>query len=114
MIPKISVRPAASMNSSSPYCTLLRSWIRKLARSIRRGSAKACCWWVSRNAGDKKMGGATSHCCSLQGSAHLAAGAGIGQRLGGHADHLVFLVLDDAQVHVLHRVVRFAHRPLAA
>src|SRR5687768_15553383 len=37
MIPKISVRPAASMNSSRPYCTLLSSWSRKLEKSMGAG-----------------------------------------------------------------------------
>src|SRR5438105_3110034 len=83
MIPKISVRPAASMNSSSPYWTLFSSWIRKLEMS-------------------------------RAGSRHPAAGAGIGQGLGGDADHLVLAVLDAAQVDVLDRVVRLAHGPLAA
>ena len=27
------IKPAASMNSSSPYCTLLSNWIRKVAKS---------------------------------------------------------------------------------
>src|SRR4051794_31267869 len=39
MMPKISVRPAASMNSSRPYCTLFRSWIRKFAMSMVSAAA---------------------------------------------------------------------------
>ena len=35
MMPKISVRPLATRNSSSPYWTAFRHWIRKVARSIR-------------------------------------------------------------------------------
>jgi hypothetical protein len=34
MMPKISVRPLATRNSSSPYWTALRHWIRKVAKSI--------------------------------------------------------------------------------
>src|ERR1043165_993571 len=102
MMPKISVRPAASMNSSSPYCTLFRSWIRKLAKSMR-------------SIAGKKMGGRANLPCAFRaGSAELAAGAGVGQGPGGDADHLVFLVLDAAQLDVLHRVVGLAHSPLAA
>src|SRR5690606_42026512 len=98
MIPKIRVRPAASMTSSSPYCTLFSSWIRKLAKSI------------DGERSPKKWEAETSH---LRGAAcastHPATGAGIRQRLGGDADHLVVLVLDAAQVHVLHRIVGLAH-----
>ena len=46
MIPKISVSPEATRNSSRPYCTLLRHWMRKVVRSMgqsrqpRAGSAR--------------------------------------------------------------------------
>src|SRR4051812_43255043 len=33
MIPKISVNPLATRNSSRPYCTAFRHWTRKVARS---------------------------------------------------------------------------------
>src|SRR5687767_4286064 len=103
MIPKIRVRPAASMNSSRPYWTLFSSWMRKLAKSIQDGVEEP-----------KKWEAETSHSCARRASGHLAASAGVGQRLRGNPDHLVVLVLDAAQVDVLHRVVGRAHRPLAA
>jgi hypothetical protein len=34
MIPKISVSPEATRNSSSPYCSEFRHWMRKVAKSI--------------------------------------------------------------------------------
>src|SRR5687767_13818547 len=107
MIPKIRVRPAASMNSSSPYWTLLSSWIRKLAKSIGRIQAAPV-------RGQKNGRPKPPTCEARRASTHPAAGAGIGQRLGGDADHLVVLVLHAAQVDVLHRVVGLGHGPLAA
>src|SRR5438067_2237419 len=103
MIPKIRVRPAASMNSRSPYWTLFRSWIRKLAKSMRAGAGK-------------KMGGVNLPRESRRAASgvHLAAGARVGQCLGRDAEDLVLALFHAAQVDVLHRVVRLAHRPLAA
>src|SRR6218665_1061353 len=114
MTPKISVRPAASMNSTRPYCTLLSNWIRKVAKSMAEGVE-----------GTLSTGAADAACpaCALRpgtrvadfGSlAHPAPGATVGLGLGGHADHLVFHVLDPAQINVLHRVVGAAHGPSAA
>jgi len=37
MMPKISVSPLATRNSSSPYWTAFRHWIRKVTRSIGDG-----------------------------------------------------------------------------
>src|SRR4051794_7110787 len=101
MMPKISVSPAASMNSSRPYCTPLSNWMRKLAMSISLSRVR-----------NKKMGGRDLPLWRDEPSAHLAAGTRIGQSLRGHPDHLVFLVFDHAQVDVLYRVVRLAHGPL--
>src|SRR6188768_3575985 len=39
MMPKISVSPDASRNSSRPYWTALRHWTRKVARSMKRRRA---------------------------------------------------------------------------
>ena len=48
-------------------------------------------------------------------AAHLAAvGGRVVERRRRHAGHLVLLARHLAQVHVLHRVVRLRHRPLAA
>ena len=34
MMPKISVRPLATRNSSRPYCTPFNTWINKIHKSI--------------------------------------------------------------------------------
>ena len=39
MMPNTSVRPLATRNSSSPYCTPFSSWIRKVPKSIKVGPA---------------------------------------------------------------------------
>src|SRR5450631_4877572 len=80
MMPKMSVSPEATRNSSNPYWSALRHWTRKVAMSI--------------------AGGGRGHR-----SSHAAAGAGIGERLRRDADHLVLLADHLAQVHVLHRIV---------
>ncbi len=36
MMPKISVSPLATRNSSSPYWTLLSSWMRKKYEAVHR------------------------------------------------------------------------------
>src|ERR1700682_5806486 len=79
MMPKMSVNPEATRNSSNPYWNALRHWTRKVATS---------------------MGALRGHRLS-----HAAAGAGIGERFHRDADHLVLLADHLAQVHVLHRVV---------
>src|SRR5512142_3326235 len=83
MIPKISVSPDATRNSSKPYWTAFRHWTRKVPKSTAR-------------------------------ALHPAAACRGGQALDGDAHHLVLLAVDLAQVDVLHRVVRFAHREGAA
>src|SRR5579864_7064069 len=45
---------------------------------------------------------------------HLAASRGIGQRLYGDADEAVLEPLNPAQIDVLHRIMRFRQRELAA
>src|SRR5688500_4544459 len=82
MIPKIRVSPLATRNSSSPYCTEFRHWMRKVARSMGEGAQVA-----------------------IGGLLHPAAAARIGKRLGGDAHVLVLLAADLAQVDVLYRVV---------
>src|SRR5258706_16065645 len=79
MMPKMSVNPEATRNSSNPYWTALRHWTRNVATSMRgrRGRARS----------------------------HLAAAARVGERPGGDADHLVLLADHFPQVDVLHRVV---------
>src|SRR5574337_1480144 len=106
MMPKISVRPAASMNSSRPYCTLLSSWIRKFATSM--GVT------VGQSGQKKRWIAPPSFAAWSRLSGQLAAGAGGGQRLRGDADHHVVAFLHLAQVDILYRVVRLAHGPLAA
>src|SRR5258706_13139163 len=83
MIPKMSVNPEATRNSSNPYWTALRHWTRNVATSMRGRRGRAC--------------------------SHLAAAARVGERLGGDADHLVLLADHLPQVDVLHRVVARAH-----
>src|SRR5256885_2733874 len=85
MIPKISVSPDATRNSSSPYCSAFRHWMRKVAMSM--GSLSA---------------------------ARLAAAGRIVQCLAGHTDPLVLLALHLAQVDVLHRVVSLGQGERAA
>src|SRR5258708_21414278 len=79
MMPKMSVNPEATRNSSNPYWTALRHWTRNVATSMRGCRGRAC--------------------------SHLAAAARVGERLGGDADHLVLLADHLPQVDVLHRVV---------
>src|SRR5258706_6242407 len=79
MMPKMSVNPEATRNSSNPYWRALRHWTRNVATSMRGRRGRA--------------------------SSHLAAAARVGERLGGDADHLVLLADHLAQVDVLHRIV---------
>src|SRR5512145_2984918 len=95
MLPKISVSPLATRNSSSPYWTAFRHWIRKVGKSIgvpnvnQRGVAPLR-------------------------SARGCAPGRVGERLDCHLDDLVLLAFDLAQVDVLHRVVRPGHRERTA
>src|SRR5258706_14196977 len=86
MMPKISVRPDASRNSSSPYCTAFRHWTRKVAISTAGSGAQRPV------------------------RSELAAAGRVGERLHRHADLLVLLAVDPAQVDVLHRVVGLRQR----
>src|SRR6058998_3022357 len=114
MMPKIRVSPAASMNSSSPYCTLFRSWMRKLAKSMEAGRCgrASSCHAGPDPASMRRPRGSRAEPGMVSGE--LAARARIGQRLGGDADHLVVALFHAAQVDVLDRVVGLAHGPLAA
>src|SRR5471032_1089777 len=79
MMPKISVSPEATRNSSNPYWSALRHWMRNVATS---------------------MGARREHRFS-----HAAARAGIGERFHRDPDHSVLLADHLAQVNVLHRIV---------
>src|SRR6185369_8593508 len=79
MMPKMSVNPEATRNSSNPYWRALRHWTRNVATSMRGRRGRP--------------------------SSHLAAARRVGKSLGGDADHLVLLADDLPQVDVLHRVV---------
>src|SRR6186713_1340347 len=101
MIPKISVRPLATRNSSRPYWTALRHWTRKVARSMDQRLLPLTPA-LSRLAGEGES------------ASELAAARRIGKRLDGDAAELVVVALDLAQVDVLHRVARRRDRELAA
>src|SRR5450432_1038299 len=79
MMPKISVNPEATRNSSNPYWSALRHWMRNVATSM--GARR-----------ERRF-------------SHAAAGAGIGERLHGNPNDLVLLADHLAQVHVLHWIV---------
>src|SRR5690606_41449349 len=87
MMPKISVRPLATRNSSRPCCSAFRHWMRKMLASMsasgRRGS-------------------------------ELAAARRVGQLRHRYLDHLVFQARDLAQIDVLHRVAGGRQGELAA
>src|SRR5690606_4876051 len=87
MMPKISVRPLATRNSSSPCCKAVRHWMRKMLASMSR---------------------------SARGASELAAARRVGQLPDRDVDHLVLLARHLAQVEVLHRVAGRGQRELAA
>ena len=97
MMPKISVSPEATRNSSSPYCSAFRHWIRKVARSMANRAP------ADGDAGRVRHQG----WCDAY---ILQPRPGSASPLLGDADDLVLLALDLAQVDVLHRVVRLAER----
>src|ERR671917_667976 len=79
MTPNTSVRPLLMRNNSSPYCKPFRTCAKRPVRSMESPG--------------------------VAGSGHAAAGAGVGQRLRGDADHAVLPALRFPQIDVLHRVV---------
>src|SRR6266567_2382173 len=95
MIPKISVRPDATRNSSSPYWTPFRSWIANEWMSIERRPPKTS---AGRHVARPRR--------ILQRSLELAAARRIGQVLDRDADDLVLLAFDLAQVDVMDGIVR--------
>src|SRR5437660_1389577 len=105
MMPKISVRPDATRNSSSPYWTPFRSWIASEYTSIEPRPPKTSAG--RHNACPRRI---------LQRSLKLAAPRRIGQVLDRDADDLVLLAFDLAQVDVVDRVVRLGEcqRPARA
>src|SRR5262245_45688420 len=84
-IPKISVSPEATRNSSRPYCTPLRSWMAMKAVSTARSSS-----------GDG------------------ASGARVGDRLLRDRDDGVVSVPHLANIDILDRIVRLRERPAPA
>src|SRR6188472_2881035 len=118
-MPKISVSPLATRNSSSPYCTAFRHWTRKTAKSMdhpRKVSLASLARYFARARlppPSRKRpfdGGAVNGRRDL----HLAAGRRLRERLDGDAFELVLRSDDLAQVNVLHRVVRLRQRERAA
>src|SRR6185312_10120047 len=108
MMPKISVSPLATRNSSRPYCTALRHWTRNVAMSIGmgiRGAGARRRRAKGRVAPDSRPANATSRGrpCSWE-MLHRAAGRRIGERLHRDADDHVLRAGDLAQVDVLHRL----------
>src|SRR5690349_15194094 len=119
MMPKMSVRPLATRNSVSPYCTLFNTWMRNICKSIlhptefrrvdRRASAEA-------NAARRyaTLREAVRYASRDVRSAHRAAASRIGERLRREADRVVLAVFDLAQIEILHDIVRGGQRDLAA
>src|SRR5437660_1592765 len=99
MMPKISVRPDATRNSSSPYWTPFRSWIASEYTSIEPRPPKTSAG--RHNACPRRI---------LQRSLKLAAARRIGQVLDRDAYDLVLLAFDLAQVDVVDRVVALVQR----
>src|SRR6266498_3588825 len=99
-MPKISVRPLATRNSTRPYCTPFSTWMRKITGSINKEPAP-CGHRLPCRAGPGLR-------------QHLAAASRILERFPCDSNVLVLLAHALAQVAVLDRVVRPRHRPLAA
>src|SRR6266576_5142095 len=108
MIPKISVSPLATRNSSRPYWTAFRHWTRKVGRS----TAAAPSGPAQRRPKRKRRAAKppAELCRRLQ----LAAARRIRERLHRHPADLVVVALGFAQVDVLHRVACRRDRELAA
>src|SRR6185437_11471774 len=101
-MPKISVNPLATRNSSSPYWTAFRHWTRNIAKSIE----------VARC--DRRRPITVAPGRRAQRIArvllHPAAWRRIGERLDRDAFDPVLVADDLAQVDVLHRIVRLRQR----
>src|ERR1041385_1239398 len=97
MMPKISVRPLATRNSSSPYCTLFNTWIRKISRSTLRPRQDCAASSGAKPALLRRRESAR-HAFRDALTTHCAPASGIGERLRGQTDGLVLAVLDLAQV----------------
>src|SRR5262245_41730903 len=85
-IPKISVRPDATRNSSRPYWMPFRTWMAMNESMVRRPRA----------------------------SSDRASGGGIGDRLLRDCDDDVVAVPHLADIDVLHRIARLGERPAPA
>src|SRR5215207_759552 len=120
-MPKTSVSPLATRNSTSPYCTPFRSWTAKLTRSIPLSLSSPGLTRRSRHGGasrqrdgrvkpgdDSPKTGSSRH--------HAAAAGGIGEVRVRDRDVFVPSVAHLAQIDVLHDVVglREADRPARA
>src|SRR5438552_1511605 len=105
MIPKIRVSPDATRNSSSPYCSALRHWIKKVTKSInvRSKSSSSEPGWIGRAVRQRLPLERAGVSAAGKAPSHLAAAGGIRQRLARDADQLVLLAVHLAQVEVLHR-----------
>src|SRR3990167_6884550 len=109
MMPKISVSPDATRNSSSPYCSEFRHWMRKVARSMKAqvqasgAGVKQPPWSrLCRSTGGGPLRGRAQRVGGGL-SSHLAAAGWVGEDLDGDASHHVLAALDLAHVEVLHR-----------
>src|SRR5579864_645217 len=103
MMPNTRVSPLETRNSSRPYCTPFRSWIRKVWKSTKQNRRH---WAAGLILADARAA-----------SAHLALGHDgriVVQRLHRDAPVLVLDADHLAQVHVLHRVVGLRQVPIAA
>src|SRR6266446_6768615 len=111
MMPKMSVRPLATRNSSRPYWTLLRIWISHSTAWPGRS-----CETQEIHSRQKKKRGLRTPLSIPYGrlGSQLAAARRILERLPRDADHLIGVALDASQVDILNRVVRPRHRPHAA
>src|SRR3989344_5812929 len=120
MVPSTAVTlPAAAARAlRGPCCRELVMHMSIVGPGERTSRAMAavhqCIVSKLRGGPDPKSSTRRAPGSGVSASAHAAAGTAVGQGLGGNANHIVFLVLDAAQVDVLHGVVCLAHRPLAA
>src|SRR6185437_470166 len=109
MMPKISVSPLATRNSSRPYCTLLRIWISHSTARVHHARLATTHSLHKKEAGTTAPAGIARE--QVLGSGHPAAARRVFQRFPCDADHLVRIALDAAQVDILDRIVRLRHRP---
>src|SRR5579885_2536260 len=110
MMPKTSVRPLATTNSRSPYCTPFSTWIRKKTTLSMRnqGDDIASNGMPGLEPGIRmdRRGepGRDERVRGKRALGHRAADVGVRERLDGDAHVLVLEPFDLAQVHVLQRV----------